>query len=285
MQVLIPSYFGPRDQPEVRKKRKEFHQRQLEWLFEQGFAPADIWISYKDYDDSDFTDGVQYVKRPDEQVLIPPALGRNQLLSEWYKTNNDWCLVLDNDAILDDRNKGNIIEWLRHNELSEVDAFVPVNPGAPGKGAFNRLWEDSNIDDNWVFQRGELKGSFMFLKNLKKHHGHELYFDTGNRCKSAEDYFFGFDMACVNMVPMWCNNIVLKELATSKSVSMLWKQDTDSRQDYQVAWKEAAVGEYAEMEIKNDQLRKSRFYDVYGVPKYLAIPKDPTNITSVEDFF
>lgn len=281
MKALIVSYFGPRSNPEVRAKRKEYHERQIEWLLSEGFVHSDIWVSCKDYDESEKIEGIRYFERPDIKVAIPPALGRNQLLEEWYKTNDDWCLVLDNDAILDDRNQGNIIQWLRSNELKEVDAFVPVNPGAPGRGAFNRLWEDKDVRDNYVFERGELKGSFMVLKNLKKHHGHELYFDTGDRCRSAEDYFFGFDMVELGMVPMWCNNIVLKELATSTKESMLWKTDDASRQDYQAMWKDAACATYDGMEMKNGQLRRSAFYDKHHVKRKIVVPKDPESVITL----
>lgn len=281
MKALIVSYFGPRTSPEVREKRKEYHFKQLEWLFAQGFNPSDIWISSKDYDQNEFFPGVVYFDRPSTKVAIPPALGRNQLLRAWYETDDDWCLLLDNDSILDDRNQGNIIEWLEHNALSEVDAFVPVNPGAPGRGAFNRLWEDRAVQDNWVFERGELKGSLMFLKNLKKHHNKELYFDEGDRCKSAEDYFFGFDMVELGMVPMWCNNIVLKELATSTKESMLWKTSDTTRQDFQVMWKTAAANLYPQMEFKGGTFYRSAFYDKYRTPKRIDVPKSPEDVITL----
>ena len=168
MKALIVSYFGSRDKPEVRENRKRYHQEQVEWLISQGIKPEDIWVSSKDYDEDDYIKPLTYFDRPKVDCKLPPALGRNDLLKRWYQTDDDWCLVLDNDCVLDQRNKGNILQWLREgNDLDSVDCFVPVNPQAPGKGAFNRLWEDSRIDENWVFQRGELKGTMMFLKNLK----------------------------------------------------------------------------------------------------------------------
>lgn len=266
MRALIVSYLGDST------IRREAHQEQLDWMFNNGIT--EIWVNYKGYTDSDFDPRCKYFKRKNLTAPIQPAAARNELLKVWYNTDDDWCIIADNDGILDDRNKGNIIEYLKHNPLRELDFFGPINPATPGAGAFNKLWQDPTLNDYFVFKNMPVKGSFMFLKNLRKHHNFSLLFDEGYATPSAEDYFFGWDLNKLGYNTGWCHNILLKELGQKDQG--LW-MNNGNRQQYEREWKQAAAREYG-FELNGNTLLKNSVLKSWPHKRTITVPKNTTGL-------
>jgi hypothetical protein len=262
MRALVVSYLGDSI------TRRQAHQEQINWLFDNGIS--EVWCNYKGYESSDFDSRVSYFPRQTTDSIIQPATARNELLEHWYQTDDDWCIIADNDAILDPRNKGNVIEWLKNNHLKEVDYFSPINPANPGAGAFNSLWQDPTLNDYYQFKPLPCKGSFVFLKNLRKHRGFEQYFDDGQITTSAEDYFFGWDLNAKGIFTGWCYNIVLKELGGSDQGT--WMRGGITRQEYEQKWKAIASERYG-FRLEDGKLNKSKKLREWLIPKTVTVPK------------
>lgn len=266
--VGIISYLGHTDA--VRSVRLPIHNDQLKWFKKQGFKPSEVIVASQYYRDTDYNpDLATYWDCTFPEAKLKPGAARNFLLNQFYKSDADWFILADNDSVLDDRNKGDIIEWLRENDQDRVPCFVPVAPNVPGQGAWKDYFKnnDKELNENWIFERGKTKTSFMFLRNLKKHYGIEQYFDDGVRFVSGEDWAFGFDLIKKGLPAMWCRNIILKEMGGMKA-SGTWKAEGDSRThaDFQPILRENFAREYARDGIEDTgELSMRGFYKKYPV--------------------
>jgi len=272
MKAFIISYFGPNS--DRRQRRVDYHQQQIDWLLENGFKKKDIYISCRKYQDTEFIKGINYSIRTGESGIKGIANSRNELLDIFYKTNDPWGLFLDNDSILDERNRGDIFEVIRKGtEFHGLGLFTPINPATPGRGAFNKIWEKDPVDDYWVFQQGTTSGKMFFMKNLPLFNYKECYFRPD--VLAGEDILFGFEVAKQGLNPAWCHNIVINELAKKVADEMVWKSKSDAttRQEYNLIYKDTAVELYPAMRIESGKLRASPHFKMYKVPTRLVFPK------------
>lgn len=270
MKVNIISYFG---QGDMRPLRLKYHQQQIDWFLSKGFSTADIRISYRDYKPEEFIDGITYTSKPTTgiQGIVD---GRNEMLEEFYASDDDWAMFCDNDTVLDDRNKGDIISELRYgNMFGNIGIFTPINPATPGRGAFNKVWETDPVDTHWCFKRGTTSGKMMFIKNVKKYTGTSLYF---SHYPAGEDIIFGYEFAKIGLAPMWCHNVVINEFAKKASDEMTWKDDADttSRSVYSDIYKKTAVDNFPGMEIKNGKLFTVKYFENNRIPNIIQVPKN-----------
>ena len=265
--VGIISYFG--HTPEVRIKRRKIHSFQLRWFKRMGFTKDEVLVASQHYQSDEYWPNyATYLDCEFPNATLKPGAARNFLLQQFYNSDADWIILADNDSVLDSRNKGDIIQWLRDNDQDDVPCFVPVAPNVPGQGAWKDYFVDrsADLDSNWIFERGKTKTSFMFLKNLKKHYGFEQYFDEGQHFQSGEDWAFGIDLQIAGHRAMWCRNIILREIGGQKT-SGTWKPagSTMTHSHYQPILNNALATVYADngIEIKNKQLSMRGFYKKY----------------------
>ncbi len=287
--INIISYFG---KPEIRENRKRFHITQLEWC-NKHFNKNDISVVYQNYEKDEYNHDLvgNYIDADCSKYKLPPGPARNILLERFYKSDEDWAIFIDNDTILDDRNMGTLHELL-DLDLSTFGAINAVNPASLGVGAFTKSFEQGsykgfNLVDNFIFERCFLHGGFMIIKNFKKHHGVELYFDDGTRLPNSggEDNVFGIDVVTkFGLRVMQCRNIVLKELATKKNAaSWAIHYDINSNnvhRQLEIALKEnmtnlfSEYGIYTKIQSGKMQLSKKDFFNRYPFTgQMLAIPK------------
>lgn len=269
--VGIISYFG--HTPETRKVRRKIHNFQLRWFKNQGFSKEEVYVASQYYQPNEYKKSyATYLDCAFPNAKLKPGAARNFLLERFYKTDADWFILADNDSVLDfrddTRHKGNIIQWLKENDQEEVQCFVPVAPNVPGQGAWKDYFKSKSdkLDNNWIFERGKTKTSFMFLKNLKKHYGFEQYFDEGEKFQSGEDWAFGIDLQIKGYRAMWCRNMILREMGGMKHAGT-WKLSGDSRghAEFQPILKQSFSIEYANhgIHIKNNELSMVKFYNKY----------------------
>lgn len=261
----IISYMG--HSKETQEKRLEVHNQQLDWFKQQKFTKKDLWIVSQKYQKDWYRKkDATYYDAWFEEAKLKPGAARNYLLRMFYDSDADWIILADNDSILDERNKGDIIDWLRNNDQDQVHCFVPVAPNVPGQGAWKEYFEQKTaLEDYWVFERGKTKTSFMFLKNLKKHYGFELFFDEGERFLSGEDWAFGIELIQAGFRAMWCRNIVLKEMGGMKH-SGTWKPEGDSKghAEYQPLLRESFAREFGDLGVEDTgELSMRRFYQKF----------------------
>lgn len=228
--MYIISWFGNDD---VRDKRIEYHQKQIEWARKNNL---DIYVFSQEYQPNEFIDGVNYLNHNNTNVLLP-AEARNICLQHFYASNCDYAIIADNDSILhdgeqhgDSKDFVEIFNSIPFDELKEVDFFFPLNPG---KIPFTKTFQKNNFQfENFlIFERNtDSKGSFCVLKNLKKHYNDTIYYDEINfmtkdrQIITHEDVDFGLQILDNGYGCYMLKNIILKEFASSAST---WTDSTE----------------------------------------------------------
>ena len=122
--IYIISYFGNND----KEFRKKVHKKQLLfWLKEKNY---NIKILAMEYNKSDYINNnrIEYIKLKEH---ITQSKARNILLKEFYNSNYDFCIFMDNDSILrinySDMNIENYEDTFKY-----IDIFFPINPRVCG---------------------------------------------------------------------------------------------------------------------------------------------------------
>lgn len=224
--AYIISWFGRDD---VKQKRQQYHSHQLDWCSQHGLQAH---VLAQEYSDSDYAATAVYTKNIG--ALMFPGTARNQLLEQFYNSDQDYAVFADNDSILhsgvqhcDSRNFIELFRTISLEKLGSVDALFPINPA---NQPFNKTYQENPtlFADNLVFRRSTaFKGSWFILKNLKKFYGQELYYDQASFTDSqgkmigGEDVDFGLQMLKNNLGVYQCQNIILKELGHTVST---WTQ-------------------------------------------------------------
>lgn len=231
--MYIISWFGNDD---VRPKRVEYHNNQINWAKQQGLK---LVVYAQDYQPNEYQDGVTYIIN--DGTLKLPSTARNVLLAHFYKTDKDYAIFADNDSVLYDKpqhcdskdfvKKFNAVSI---DKLKDVDFFFPLNPG---KVPFTKTITDNQqmFDDNFVFNRSiDSKGSFSVLKNLRKHYGVEFYYDevnyktADNKIIAGEDVDFGMTLLQNGYSCYMLHNIILKEYGSTTSTWSTEARSNDS---------------------------------------------------------
>lgn len=112
--VYIISWFGDRENKELIEHRKKLHNEQLKWLLKTGGKDLKIVILAQFYEENEFLihPQVKYIIIND--ILLTPPAARNKLKEIFYASDEDYCLFLDDDIILED----NFFDKIRENDKS-----------------------------------------------------------------------------------------------------------------------------------------------------------------------
>lgn len=212
MQVYIISYLP--DEPKLRQTRLKYHTRQLNWLRNWS---NDLYITVcaQNYQPHELQ--TQLVDRYIEKDKLSPSKARNVLLQEFYQSDEDWCLFLDDDSILYDNENHpdtpQFIEKFFIYDLENVDVFWPIDPSRWPTAQLNAIGQ---LDD-WYKLVGvdHLKTSFWFIRNFKKFYNEELYFDES--MSHGEDGEFALRLLTNNKSLYQIYNIKLKEIGKDNS--------------------------------------------------------------------
>ena len=179
--IFIISWFGNEN---VRDRRIEFHNKQLDWCLNQ---KLNVVILPQKYNLGEYrTDSkITYLKEPPE--LLGPGQARNILFGEYWFSKLDYAIFADNDCIIDP-NEGDGENFIPHfntnfKEYNDIDLIIPMDPHKCLKGGINcsdynnRLKKFKDLYDyNHVFNKTmQLKGSLFCLRNIKKAYGFEYY--------------------------------------------------------------------------------------------------------------
>ena len=179
--IYIISWFGSRDNIELREYRKKIHQRQLEWCKQHALHPV---ILAQDYNDDEYNSEATYVKVDDSKLLLPgPA--RNELLKLFYASDNEYGVFADNDTILyqapQHGDSSTFIELLRSktlNEFKNVDIIAALNPA---QTPFSAEISKDVYRTHLVFKLTyKFNGPMFFLKNFAKDNSVKIFFDGTN---------------------------------------------------------------------------------------------------------
>lgn len=194
MKIYIISYFGTQHVDQ----RRDIHSDQIAWALENNLEPRVIQQQYRD---EDYDERVTYIG---DNTLRPPGGSRNIGLRDFYASDDDFAIFADNDSIAQNTVDGQ--DWLSsfrslpYSAKATVDCFQPVNgQRTPFTAKVNENL--SLLQKNFLFERTPtLKGSFFVLRNLKKHHGLEIYqdetsyIDPTGLLVNIEDTKFGLEL-------------------------------------------------------------------------------------------
>lgn len=195
--AYIISYIHPGWDDKTRSKRFLSHRKQIDWLKNLGFQNIFVFAQYQ----GEHKD-VTYLPFNGERHL--PGNARNVCLEHFYSTNQDYCLILDDDVVLyEDRiYSGNIKERIQKLDyLLEVNASL-LCPVFPQFDPYTKFIKDygSTFNESLILRnKPAIGGCFLLLKNLKKHYNDEVFFDRDWRehdgsVKLGEDALFSLEI-------------------------------------------------------------------------------------------
>lgn len=175
--IYVVSWFGKRENKKLRERRKEMHQKQVDWAKRHQF---EIIVYAQDYDDDEYLDGVTYIKHRGD--VIPPGHARNFLLKHFYNTQDDFAIFADNDTVLYElpqhKDSQDFIERLQKLDIKDFAHVGLITPLNPARLAFNKDVLKKSYDEAYTFRRtSSVKGSLMIIKNIKKHLNKQPLFD------------------------------------------------------------------------------------------------------------
>lgn len=247
----------------LRQVRLRHHRKQLLYFLEHDFSVTVLSQNYAPHEKFN-DDDVNYVDGPAEQTL-PPGAARNLLLNDFYKSDLDFAVFADDDAIIDDKHcdgiKAICAPLDRPENFSGVDLLAPINPVRRGFNAdyraepekFEKYWSLTAIDD--------LKGSLFVLRNFRKSGRSEYWFSPEYDDDGAGGFIGGEDGDfCMQIIrdgggAFTIENCVLKELGSVNDST--WAQETSER----------SAQKSKRMELLHTRFGKYGF-DAYGSRKW-----------------
>jgi len=228
--MYIISWFGSGDKVQ---KRIEIHDRQLQWAFDNDLTPV---VFAQNYIDKQYRDNVEYIKYSGDVLL--PGEARNKLLEHFYASDEDYAIVADNDCYLYKGAKyganDTFVETFRNipfSNLTYIDMFTPLDPSL--KPFTKELAENKLSDEtSWRFTPAFIAQGIFVLKNLKKHHGVEIYFDDAfikpdRSILACEDQDFPINLIHHGFGSFILNNIIKKEEAASSNSTWVGDEKLD----------------------------------------------------------
>ena len=193
LMVGIVSYLP--NEPALRKKRTEAVQFQDNWLNE--VLPLNrrlvVAQNYGEDEVNHNSPNLEYIR------LEPLGAGeaRNVILREFYHSNYDWLLLLDDDTIIDDKYSPNNLLNDIQNHLDEFDAHNvnAISALEPEYHPYKKQnYDDKNNLDYYKFIPRELNSgsATSLIRNVVKLGGPEVYYPNvnANKGEGREDMEF-----------------------------------------------------------------------------------------------
>ncbi|MDR6103020.1 hypothetical protein QE369_003217 [Agrobacterium larrymoorei] len=226
--AFITSYLP--DDAAHRKDRKFDFEWQLEWWRRMTDIPVHVVAS--NWTDEEVAaskelgllseHGGSIIRQPGQSI----ARNRNLCLSQLYKSDFDWGIVMDDDAVLmqDEHHNSSyrLFAEMAENGLSAyqgVDLFQPI---FGRQTPFNTKYSAPNAPytDNHVFERStNLKGTMIVVRNFAKE-GRDLLFLPEEFDFVGEDTYLTLQAISKGYAPMTCWNIILEELGGKSHFAM-----------------------------------------------------------------
>ena len=221
--IYIISWFG--NNPEIRAKRIEIHNRQLAWVEKQKLTPI---ILAQHYEDNEYQPGLKYIRIEKNQPLLLPAAARNVLLKQFYTSEDDMALFADNDTRFysgpQHGDSANFVEIMRAIDADDFLNIDLVQFTNPARTPFKKTLANSIFRTDLVFRRAySVYGPIFLIKNLKKHHYKELYFSDTNfqtaegKIINGEEIDFGVKFLMNGLKCYSTMNVIYDEMGRTKS--------------------------------------------------------------------
>jgi len=192
LRVGVISYLPNQDN---RGKRKTLVHKTLADI--RTIVPYNIPITIiaQNYDEGDeyVADGITYIHHREG---IGQSAARNQLLEDFYNSDDDFLLYMDDDTSF--YNRYNVIGLFEalHNHpdwFNQVDVFTGI------EGRFTPFTEANaklDLEQQWVFKAMPVStaGELRCIRNLKKYYGETAYYKQGIHLGDNTIFNFGEDL-------------------------------------------------------------------------------------------
>jgi len=155
----------------------------------------------------------------------PVAAARNEILSNFYETNEDWCAIFDNDIGVyhDDKDRLDTKEFIANplallEQLTgKVGAFAPFHPQHTPYDCLRSGGDwNSDVKNNWVFLPTIQLNGLVFHSNYKKIFGKELYYDTN--LDIMDDLDFAIQLWREGIFVGKLQNVFMKEFSNKSTI-------------------------------------------------------------------
>lgn len=261
--AYLISYISPDWDEKTKNKRMENHQKQVEWLKKEGF---NIFI-FAQYEGN--LEGVHYFPY-DKNRRYYPGDARNVCLQHFYSTDEDYCVLADDDGVIYENKISNLpfrktiqsADLLKYN----IGIISPLVPAYDPFGDFVTKYS-SILDSKLIFRnRPHIGGTFMMVKNFKKHHDMQFWYkedwkEPSGRVKYGEDAIFSMDIvkAGLGSYKLW--NFALHDLGATTSTHQNKEDNTQRFRDIALE-----IAEMFNLRVANPGTDKQRvYYAEFGI--------------------
>jgi len=172
--VYIISWFGDRENIELVNYRKELHNNQIKWILKNFDNHVKVIILAQFYNPDEFYKHprIEYIINND--ILLTPNLARNKLKEHFYKSDEDYCLFLDNDIILDK----NFIKTIKEYKTEILYNLYTQNVGVLSLKYYTYSSTNNTTEIQFIYSFfGYSEGLYIF-RNFKKLDDKEFYYDS-----------------------------------------------------------------------------------------------------------
>ena len=298
--AFIISWFG--DKPELRELRKEQHRKQLNSILNQ--TDWNILIYAQMYDKEDFTNNPRIKYIENNERVLRPNLARNILKKEFYNSNEDYGLFIDDDVIIEK----NFVDTLTNKKELLEKAFTDYKIGFIstqfGFGSnslrlnnavntiklskFAKEHEDNTI--LYLADKACPEGLYI-MRNFKKMNNIEFYYDNAMKFSMGKDLHCQLLEKGFSIYYFWNLN---SDFGDNKSVDTStiakYRKDTGKNSEFSsvrryffTKW----INKWKVPRLKPNQVlynvQQIRFLLMWGQEKFLNLNKLPYKIAISND--
>lgn len=155
----------------------------------------------------------------------PVAQARNQILKDFYASEDDWCAIFDNDIGVyhDDKDRLDTNEFISNpNKIlsqltGKVAAFAPFFPQQTTYEAIKegKQWS-YDVRTNWLFQPTIHLNGLVFHSNYKKIFGKEFFYDE--TLDIMDDLDFAIQLWRAGLFVGKLQNVFMKEYSNKSTI-------------------------------------------------------------------
>lgn len=288
MKAYIISYFG--EKLETQWRRQALHYQQLCCLLQQP-GIEEIVVLAQDYDKL-MKNGVvtrpahylflehpriRYITQSD---VLKPGGARNVLIKDFNKTNDQWAMFLDNDAIVDPRWHGtDVVNIIERNAVGLANIASVLSVMSPRHQPYTKYLTDNEqlLKTHLpLLKRNYNKTTLFFLRNETLLGKEPILFDED--LPSLVDYEYQARQLAMGGAIYQMQSVVMNDMGCNEKHSTLfpgWNGDS-ARTEYFENIKEQIYQRYVPYGLKRQSngntLRWNTIGDNNKLPKEYFVP-------------
>lgn len=161
-----------------------------------------------------------------DTITQPVASARNEILRNFYASDDDWCAIFDNDIGVyhDDKDRLDTNEFIANPQIllrqltGKVAAWAPFHPQHTPYDAIrekNGKW-NADVLNHWLFLPTIHLNGLVFHSNYPKIYGKEFYYDQ--TLDIMEDSDFAIQLWRAGLFVGKLQNVFMKEYSNKSTI-------------------------------------------------------------------